>query len=412
MARVKLSKLAKPATGLIATLFLLLGLTALRPAASAATLDYWPLIVQGVDCDADPNLDPNAGCVPSDGIDILVTGEGENFYGSCTLSPVTSPNGGTFSACTVPVPFGVTAIVSEDLSTVPAGYLPLDNPQFFTTPDGPPEGEQGADVLFQNVLQGGSQPQNALIGLQIGVSNCETDPPCVGGDGVTVVVTGEGEVYYGSCVTEPAVGEAWLAACTVDVPTNATVIVSEDLSTVPAGYVPEENPIIATPPYNNEGMGLDVIFRNYAQGGEGNGDQGDEFVPIAIVGEHPAGIYTGSCENLGQLAAPLGTLTAPVGDHLGQATAAIAATSIADVDILLDNLLAEPYAIAVFDSGAPDADLIACGDLGAVADGDGQAAIGLLEMNDSGFTGIAYLATYANGPHPTAVSLFLFENPT
>ncbi|MEA2584804.1 MAG: hypothetical protein QOF33_2889, partial [Thermomicrobiales bacterium] len=50
---------------------------------------------------------------------------------------------------------------------------------------------------------------------------------------------------------------------------------------------------------------------------------------------------------------------------------------------------------------------IACGDIGGVVDANGQLVVGLAEVNDSGFTGIAFLAPNADDPNSTDVSTFI-----
>ena len=127
----------------------------------------------------------------------------------------------------------------------------------------------------------------------------------------------------------------------------------------------------------------------------------------------PANIHVGSCDNLGEVAAELRDLVVmfdddddggaiqDAGEFVGAADASVAEGSEdSDVAIGLDALLAEPHAIAVYESEGSDT-VIACGTIGGYLrddddddddeDDDNELAIGLREQNDSGFAGVAIL---------------------
>jgi plastocyanin len=126
----------------------------------------------------------------------------------------------------------------------------------------------------------------------------------------------------------------------------------------------------------------------------------------AVAGR-PAHIHTGDCVNLGDIVAPLTDLSEPAGQEEGQADRAIAAeSSFTNVPLTLDAMLAADHAVNVHLSADQIGTYIACGEIGGVRDANGALTIGLRELNDSGFTGIAFLAPAADGAS-TDVSVFI-----
>ncbi|MDQ2654213.1 MAG: hypothetical protein M3Z20_14365 [Chloroflexota bacterium] len=124
---------------------------------------------------------------------------------------------------------------------------------------------------------------------------------------------------------------------------------------------------------------------------------------------HPLHIHSGNCDELGEVVAPLTDLTAPEGDRVGQRNrASQGVTSFTSVPLTLDAILAEDHAINAHLSADQIDVYIACGELGGVMAPDGSLTIGLRELNDSGYTGIAYLAPGADGAS-TDVTVFLAE---
>ena len=132
----------------------------------------------------------------------------------------------------------------------------------------------------------------------------------------------------------------------------------------------------------------------------------------AAVAARPAHIHTGSCAEgeLGDIVAPLTDLTAPTGRGVGQRNRAVTAeTSFTTVPLTLDEIPADDHAINVHLSAEEIGTYIACGEIGGVIDPTtGALVIGLRQQNNSGFTGIAYLAPSATGVG-TDVSLFIAE---
>jgi hypothetical protein len=131
--------------------------------------------------------------------------------------------------------------------------------------------------------------------------------------------------------------------------------------------------------------------------------------PAANAGR-PAHIHSGSCANLGDVVYPLTNLVAPTGVTSGQATAIVAETSFTTVDTSLNDLLAGTFAVNVHESAENIGTYIACGDIGGALDAQGALVIGLHELNNSGFTGIAFLAPNASNAAQTDVSVFIAQN--
>jgi len=121
-------------------------------------------------------------------------------------------------------------------------------------------------------------------------------------------------------------------------------------------------------------------------------------------------IHAGTCDNPGDVVAPMTSLTSPAGERAGAGSATIAATSYSAVPLALDALLANPHAIDVH--RAADDVSIACGEIGGVRDDNGALSVGLRPANASGFSGIAYLGPLAGNLSQTGISTFLAETGT
>jgi copper chaperone CopZ len=118
-----------------------------------------------------------------------------------------------------------------------------------------------------------------------------------------------------------------------------------------------------------------------------------------LVGHLPVHIHAGNCAQPDST--PSYTLTEIATDvgAVGQGPAIPVLMSATTVDATLTDLLAQPYAIDVHDLTGT----VACGDLGGQPTGD-TLAIGVKEVNDSGFSGIAVLQ--ATGDQ-TAITLYM-----
>jgi len=121
---------------------------------------------------------------------------------------------------------------------------------------------------------------------------------------------------------------------------------------------------------------------------------------------HPAHIHSGTCDNLGDIVAPLGDVTElTAGESFGASTAVLVKESETDVPLPLGDILSAPHAINVHESAEAIQNYIACGDIGGrVIDGD--LVIGLRELNGSGHHGVAILQGADDG---TGVKVYLSE---
>lgn len=297
--------------------------------------------------------------------------------------------------------------------------------------------------------------QEDTFTLSVGAYNCDADPQqnsnvtCVPNGGTEIIVTLESGEFVGSCVLEtfdtPNGGVG--SGCGVDgVPFNSTLVLYEDESTLPAGYVATNSPQVfqTTDIIPGGGDGPVITFTNVLvdQGladapaeeptvsdvaddnspaeeepaDDGPASERDE-EPTASEREvdaresdrRAAAIYTGSCDRLDDVAAELPNIVDPQGRAVGQASAIEAATSSTTVDVSLDVLLDEEHAIVVVESNTLDSDVIACGDIGGVDNDDGELVVGLSEVDGSGFTGMVYLAYSGADASQTSVSIFLAE---
>jgi plastocyanin len=106
---------------------------------------------------------------------------------------------------------------------------------------------------------------------------------------------------------------------------------------------------------------------------------------------HPAHIHSGSCDDLGDIVYPLTDVAlATAGEAFGAASAVPVEESDTTIDASLTDILAAPHAVNIHQSADAIQNYIACGDIGGRAV-DGKLAIGLQELNGSGYQGVAIL---------------------
>lgn len=135
--------------------------------------------------------------------------------------------------------------------------------------------------------------------------------------------------------------------------------------------------------------------------------------PVSETGHaaHPAHIHIGTCADLGEVAWPLTDVALPVGEIMGDAgghPVEISDTNLPGVP--LQNILDGEYAVNVHLSADEIGTYIACGTIGGIVDprenGEGkEISIGLAELNDSGYVGVAWLGDDGNGGTNVGVSL-------
>jgi hypothetical protein len=134
----------------------------------------------------------------------------------------------------------------------------------------------------------------------------------------------------------------------------------------------------------------------------GSGGQAQEASP-----PRPSHIHSGDCDEPGQVVQPLNSLTVPVGAVSGNSDAVVAEAAFTSIPQPLDELLTEDHSLKVHLSADQIQTYLACGDIGGAADADGALIVGMKELDDSGYAGIAYLVPAANGS--TSVSVMIAQ---
>ncbi|MFT4037355.1 MAG: hypothetical protein QM692_04180 [Thermomicrobiales bacterium] len=119
----------------------------------------------------------------------------------------------------------------------------------------------------------------------------------------------------------------------------------------------------------------------------------------------PSHIHVGDCDELGEVIQPLNALTVPTGAVLGNSDAVVAEAAFTTIDIPLDELVATDHALKVHLSADQIQTYLVCGDIGGALDADGALIVGLKELDDSGYTGIAYLVPGAG--NTTRISVMI-----
>jgi hypothetical protein len=121
----------------------------------------------------------------------------------------------------------------------------------------------------------------------------------------------------------------------------------------------------------------------------------------------PSHIHSGDCDELGEVIQPLTALTVPGGDTLGNSDAVVAEAAFTSIPQTLDELLEGDHALKVHLSKEQIQTYLACGDIGGQLDANGALIVGMKELDDSGYAGIAYLQPAANGT--TSVSVMIAQ---
>jgi plastocyanin len=124
---------------------------------------------------------------------------------------------------------------------------------------------------------------------------------------------------------------------------------------------------------------------------------------------HPAHIHLGTCDALDPNPTfPLTDVAPPnaADDEADGATAIPVERSVTTVDAALEDLRSGGYAINIHQSAEDIGTYIACGNLSGVIDDSGALVVGLGELNDSGYSGVAILTEQGE---QTNVSVYLTE---
>jgi hypothetical protein len=266
-------------------------------------------------------------------------------------------------------------------------------------------------LLAGSSVIGASAQREGTFTLSIGAHDCDADPRensdaiCAPNAGTVVTVSLESGEVIGSCTleTSPFPSGGIVSSCGVEgVPFNSTLIIAEDPATLPLGYEPVNSPqtFEVGDVIPGGGDGTVIGFINVLQ--EGLGGEPPLIYRWTVITK-------GTCDSMEDWFYPLYPVVMAEGEPVGQSIAIEAETTYRTVDLLLDTLIDEPHLIAVYETMDSSDPVVACGEIGGVNDGDGELVIGLREMNDSGFTGIARLAYNNEDAQKTDVAVYLAQ---
>jgi hypothetical protein len=137
---------------------------------------------------------------------------------------------------------------------------------------------------------------------------------------------------------------------------------------------------------------------------------------MAMAG-HPGHIHSGTCAELGDVVFPLSDVSAswlvdgtPMAgeDMMGGSDAIPVMVSVTTVGTALADVVSGGHSINIHESAENIGNYIACGDIGGAGMGATDLAIGLGELNDSGYSGVARL--HDNGDDTTTVTVYLVNS--
>jgi hypothetical protein len=237
---------------------------------------------------------------------------------------------------------------------------------------------------------------------------------CVPVEGVTIAFATEDGQVIARCVTAANVPDARAAFCDVEVPFGSTVVVTADESAFPAGYAldspnPQTWEIPNEPPAGEYGEPIFLALPANALAATEAPTEAPAIEPTATPVEgRSAHVHLGTCDRLRK--DPHWDLTdpsAPAGDAEGSRRATAAESSYTVIDVSLADLLATAHAVNVHQSHDAMNVYIVCGEIGGVRRADGSLAVGLREVNGSGYEGIACLTPDASDPSKTDVWVFV-----
>lgn len=135
--------------------------------------------------------------------------------------------------------------------------------------------------------------------------------------------------------------------------------------------------------------------------------------PVSEVSHasQPAHIHAGSCAELGEVVYPLTDVALPEGEMMGAPGGHPVESSDTNIpDVPLQTILDGQYAVNIHLSADEIGTYIACGDIGGMVNarenGEGQeVTVGLTDLNESGYVGVAWLGDDGKGGTNVGISL-------
>ena len=362
-----------------------------------------------------------SSCIAGAGITItgLTRDDGQDFGSCVTEGSIATESEGSYASCRIDVPADLpdeTVLVFElDYRTVPDGYMSNSLSGHSTVVEA--RNAPDTPVMFYNLPEYVPGPTGPT-GYPITAYLCETDPGnwspysareigggCEPSPGIRFDVTAEVDAAYNEpCITDEN-GTCYLQSTPYDMNDPVVLTITEDVSTLPEGYTPRDNPMTGSNSTEFRG----TTFVNVLAAGDSSGQQPTATEPLtpATDGSNAA-IYAGDCD-ADLTAEPVATLTnvrPPDGDTAGAEGGSAVETSSTTLDLPLDDVLADDHVLVVFDED-DDTVPIACGAIGGIVADDGSLAIGLPLVGESRYAGIAYLTPDGD---QTDVTVFLAEN--
>ena len=114
--------------------------------------------------------------------------------------------------------------------------------------------------------------------------------------------------------------------------------------------------------------------------------------------DRPAELRGGTCDSPGEVVAPLANLVFASGDLQGMTGATPVEQSGTVVQFAIADFLTSNHVVVVRESPTVST-VVACGHIGGALNPDGTLAVGMLGMNSSGLSGVAYFTpidTFSN----------------
>ena len=114
--------------------------------------------------------------------------------------------------------------------------------------------------------------------------------------------------------------------------------------------------------------------------------------------DRPAELRGGTCDSLGEVVVALANLVFASGDLQGMTGATPVEQSGTVVQFAIADFLTSNHVVVVRESPAVNT-VVACGHVGGALNPDGTLAVGMLGMNGSGLSGVAYFTpidTFSN----------------